>query len=322
MRISALGLGLAGALYLGVSTADPSGDIPLLAGDQYRVTTAEVASRIAELAAELDLKGPPPGDSVRKIAREILKSKAMAADAEARHLPADPEVQSRLEAARRQVLRDALVKSIKSQIQVPDLAGAARDYYDGHRDQFRSPSRARLSHILFKDDPAAPAEGASGLRQRAESGYSDIRRRLEAGESFAALAREYSQDKGTAARGGALGDWTTGENLDQRFAAAAFALEPGQVSALVETRFGFHIIRMDERTPATTLPYEQVRAEILKNLRDDYLARQLAEALQSYDDLANAAQWDEAAVMSLSQGGEPPPAADGASPPAAGAGNP
>ena len=305
MRFSPLTLGLMAALYLGTSVAEDQAERPLLQVDRFSVTVSEVASRIAELAEQLDLKGPPPPDNVRTLAREILKSKAMAAEAEARQLQQAPAVQARLESARRQVLRDALVETIEAQIQVPDMEGAARDYYDSHPDKFRSPPRVKLSHILFTDDPNAPAEGVSGLRQRAESSYQAILARLEAGESFAALAKEFSQDRGTAARGGALGDWTTGEKLDRRFAAAALALEPGQVSELVETRYGFHVIRMDDRVPEAILPYESVKLELLNRFQEEHRQRELAKALKAYDELAESAEWDEGAVAHLSQSGIP-----------------
>ena len=307
MRIFAILLGLSCGLFVGLTNAASISDTTLLLGGKFTVTEDEVANSIAGLAEELNLKGPPPVDSIKKIAKDILKMKAMAAEAESRGLNFEPQIQERLEAARRQVMRDALVQSIEAQIQVPDQEAVARDYYDSHPEKFRTLSRAKFSHILFRDDPADPAADASGLRHRAQANYQEILKRIEGGESFAVLAREYSQDQGTASRGGYLGDWTTGENLDRRFAAAAFALGPGQISELVETRYGFHIIRMDDFIPESVQPYEAVKSGLIKKLRDDFVRSKVIEALMSYDEMANAAQWNEAALMRFTKAQVSPP---------------
>lgn len=315
MKRGALGLGLAGLLWLVVACTNDQepGTVVLqgngasileaevvLQGDGVSILEAELAGRIADLAASMDLRGAPPRDSVRKIAMDTFKTKAMAAEAEARGLDRDPQVIAKLEAARLQVLRDALARSIQDQVEVPDLEAAARDFYDSQPEKFSLPRRARLSHILFKELAETTAT-APALRARAEAGYEEILKRIDAGETFADLAREFSQDMGTAPRGGALGDWTTGENLDRRFAAAAFNLQPGQISGLVETRFGFHIIRMDELVPAAQIPFDQVRGQIIKGLKEEYLLRQVAVALQGFDDQVQAAQWNESVLDRLSR---------------------
>lgn len=103
------------------------------------------------------------------------------------------------------------------------------------------PQEVSISHIVLKVSPSA--ERKAEARER----LAEILRRTRSGEDFAALAREYSQDLGSAPRGGDLGFFQKG-TMVPAFEAAAFSLEPGQISEIVETDFGYHIIKVEEKT--------------------------------------------------------------------------
>lgn len=103
--------------------------------------------------------------------------------------------------------------------------------------------RITASHILFSFPDQATQAQRDSVRKLAES----VRRRAVAGEDFATLAREYSQDKGTAAKGGELGSFGRGD-LAPSLEKAAMALEPGQISEVVESPYGLHIIRLESKT--------------------------------------------------------------------------
>ena len=119
--------------------------------------------------------------------------------------------------------------------------------------------RVRQIFIAFPDGADISARGEALLR------IQSIQDRLRRGENFAALALEYSQDP-SRSRGGDLGYLERGQMVAS-FADAAFALEPGQVSDIVETRFGYHLIKMVDRIPSSRMAYRNARIKIDRTLR-------------------------------------------------------
>jgi peptidyl-prolyl cis-trans isomerase D len=157
-------------------------------------------------------------------------------------------------------------------------------YYDEHKEEFYQEEQVRARHILLKLPAEAEAHEEARVRAEAEA----IRQRIEAGEDFAAIAQQSSQDPASAAQGGDLGFFKRGVMV-KAFEEVAFALQPGDVSAPVRTDFGYHLIKVDERQEAGYRPLEAVRAELAQRLSHEE-ARRLAEArAQSLHDLTVAA---------------------------------
>ncbi len=129
-------------------------------------------------------------------------------------------------------------------------------YYDEQRSSYEVPDQVRARHILLRVAPEVGEEEKTAVRQRAV----EIRKRALEGEDFAELARENSEDS-TAATGGDLGFFGRGV-MTGPFEEASFALDPGQISDLVETQFGVHIIKLEEKTEARTKPLDEVRDEV------------------------------------------------------------
>jgi len=155
-----------------------------------------------------------------------------------------------------------------------------RQFYDGNQEQMRQPEELRLSHILKQVAPDATPDVKQATRARIE----EILREVQAGGDFAALAREHSDDPGSAANGGEM-VVRRGQTVPP-FEAAAFALEPGGVSPVVETRFGFHIIKLSERTEGVVMPYEQVHARIEEFLRQQELRAEVETTVDSLQEAA------------------------------------
>ncbi len=129
-------------------------------------------------------------------------------------------------------------------------------YYDEHRATYDVAEQVRARHILRKVSPDAPEEEKKKTRDMAI----EIRKRALAGEDFGELAKQTSEDS-TASTGGDLGVF--GRNvMVPAFEAAAFATEPGQISDLVETQFGIHVIKVEEKIPARTRTLEEARDEV------------------------------------------------------------
>ena len=160
-------------------------------------------------------------------------------------------------------------------------------YYNQHRDQYRVAEQAKVSHILIKTPLAGPdgkvdEKGVAEAQKRAE----DLLKQLKAGAKFEDLARKYSEDPGSAKDGGSLG-WIGKGRTVPEFEKAAFSLPKGQISDLVKSSYGFHIIRVDDRQDAHMKTLEEVKDQI-----EPILKQQKAQdvAQKQADDLLQAAK--------------------------------
>jgi peptidyl-prolyl cis-trans isomerase C len=135
-----------------------------------------------------------------------------------------------------------------------------REFYDKNPDKFKQDEAIRASHILIPADEKA--DDATKKKARAE--IDDVLKQLKGGADFAELAKKYSKD-GSAAQGGDLNFFPKGQMVPA-FDQAAWALKPGEISAVVTTPFGYHIIRLTEHRPASTVPFDQVSERIKEYL--------------------------------------------------------
>jgi peptidyl-prolyl cis-trans isomerase C len=139
-----------------------------------------------------------------------------------------------------------------------------KTYYDRHPDFFKKPERVQASHILIKVDSGAEKSKKNEARKK----IAGIQKRVKEGEDFASLAKEFSEDT-SSGKGGDLGYFGRGQMV-KPFEDAAFELKPGEVSDIVETRFGYHLIQVVDKKPETTIAYEDVKERIeayLKNIK-------------------------------------------------------
>lgn len=162
------------------------------------------------------------------------------------------------------------------------LAGEAprvRAFYDEHPDRYHQPEKVRARHVLLRVAPGASEEEVTRVRGLAEAALA----RLQAGEDFAAVAKELSEDPGSKEKGGDLGFFARGQMVPA-FEEVAFSLEPGAPPQLVKTDFGFHVIRVEERKPAEERSFDEAAREIAEELlrqdRAAALAQQRADALE------------------------------------------
>ena len=140
-----------------------------------------------------------------------------------------------------------------------DIAG----FYEKNPDRFQQGETMRASHILVLVPAESTPQARAALRSRAEAAL----KAAKAGQDFGRLARQYSQDS-SAQRGGDLGFFPKGQMVPA-FDQAAFALAPGQVSDLVETQFGYHIIKATEKRPARIVPFVEAAAQIQEYLEQE-----------------------------------------------------
>jgi len=144
-----------------------------------------------------------------------------------------------------------------------------KEYYDGNPKEFQMPEQVRASHILIKVDPKADEATKAEARKKIE----DVQASLKKGGDFAALAKEFSACP-SSAKGGDLSYFSRGQMV-KPFEDAAFALKPGEVSGVVETNFGYHLIKVIDKKPETTLAYEEVKAKLAQKLRDKKMEKEM-----------------------------------------------
>jgi peptidyl-prolyl cis-trans isomerase D len=165
------------------------------------------------------------------------------------------------------------VDQVRQQVKVPENEIEA--FYKQNIAQYSTPEQVAASHILLKTE----GKDEEAVRKQAE----EVAKRAKAGEDFAALAKQFSEDESNNTTGGSLGEFGRGTMVPE-FEQAAFAMKPGDVSDPVKTSFGFHIIKVEKNQPATTRPLAEVRAEIeeqLKWQKAQQEAESIAKSLES-----------------------------------------
>ena len=168
----------------------------------------------------------------------------------------NPAVRKQAEIMRNEYLaRTYVQKEIIGKINLTEKDYEA--YYDAHKKEFENPERVKARHILVAVKADATPEQKEAARKKAE----ELLAKAKAGGDFAKLAQENSDDPGSKAKGGDLGFFTQGSMVG-KFEEAAFALKPGELSDVVETEFGYHIIKLEERKAAEQQPYESVKEQV------------------------------------------------------------
>jgi peptidyl-prolyl cis-trans isomerase D len=167
------------------------------------------------------------------------------------------------------------MESIGAQLAVSDAEVKA--WFDGHKDRYVQPEERRASHILI----ASEKLGKDKARARAEEILAEVRKNPAA---FAELAKKNSDDPGSAAKGGDLGFFGRGMMV-KPFEDATFGLKDGEISGVVESDFGFHIIKLTGVHAAKEKPLAEVKGEIEEELKKAAASRKFAEAAESFANL-------------------------------------
>jgi len=198
-------------------------------------------------------------------------------------------------------IKYAVLDTAKIQSGVQVTQDDLQAYYNAHREQYRVAEQVKVSHILIKTplagaDGKVDEKGAAEAQKRAE----DLLKQLKAGANFEELAKKNSEDPGSAKQGGSLG-WIGKGRTVPEFEKAAFSLPKGQMSDLVKSSYGFHIIRVDDKQDAHMKTLAEVKAEI------EPLVKQ-----QKAQDIAQK-QADDLLAQAKTQGVDAAAAAKGAS---------
>lgn len=214
-------------------------------------------------------------------AEKFMKQVKLDADAAKQYYDANP-AEFRIP---EQVRVEYLVLSVEllQQQAQPDPADVKK-YYETNRSQFEVKESRQAAHIFVNVDAASGAEAKQKARARAEEIYQQLQK---APAGFAELAKKRSEDPGSAANGGDLGYVGRGSMKDvPEFEEALYKLKPGEISAPVESKLGYHIIRLTAVRPAQSKGLEEVQGQIEQELRKQLAGRRFAELADGFNNVA------------------------------------
>ncbi|MDB6125189.1 MAG: Peptidylprolyl isomerase [Pedosphaera sp.] len=195
---------------------------------------------------------------------EMIKKRAPSEEMLAKQLKS---MNLTLDVLQSRLVEEATAEAVlKSNIKITDEQ--VKKFYDDNPSQFEEPEMVRASHILIGTKDAKTGEDLKDDQKKAKKKQAeDLLKRARAGEDFAKLAKEFSEDPGSKDNGG---EYTFGKGkMVPEFEAAAFSLKTNQISDVVTTQFGYHIIKLSEKMPAKKVEFDKVKTEI-----KDYLERQ------------------------------------------------
>jgi peptidyl-prolyl cis-trans isomerase C len=265
------------------------------------ITKAEFDSEMSRVNGRLQAAGQTPSTSQREeIRKEVLKTLIdrellLQESAKKKMTVDDPAAVEQIESLKKRFPDDAKYKEwlltmgfseeelksrIKEEMAIKQLIDKevvekiavsekdAKEYYDNNPDSFRQAERVQASHILITFDQKADASVKEAARKKIEA----IEERLKKGEDFSALAKEFSECP-SSERDGDLGYFERGQMV-KPFEDAAFALEPGTMSGIVETQFGYHLIKSVDKKPASTIPFSDISEKLQQYLKNEKVKKE------------------------------------------------
>ncbi|MCK5768895.1 peptidylprolyl isomerase [Algiphilus sp.] len=244
-------------------TEAPSGGAdPLASGSGVAVTADDLETELALMSDQERAKALGSAKALQSAITSVFYRRRMEDIASERGYLDDPTLQQRIARNREMIIANAVPEMYLAELEQPDFEARAREYYEANSEEFRPPERIAASHIFWQ---APSDDDKKRVREEAES----VLEQLRNGAEFGALATEHSQDGSRYARG-ELGTFKRGD-MAPGFEEAAFALkEAGDISGIVESRFGLHIIKLDKRYPNAVPPFEEVRGRIVQRLRNEF----------------------------------------------------
>jgi peptidyl-prolyl cis-trans isomerase C len=252
------------------ATAIPPNKVVLTVGDE-KITAAQFDQIIEALPeqARAQVRGPRK----RQFADQLVQVKVMYQEAHRRKLDENPTVQRQLELQKENLLASLLLQDMTANAQVDDAT--AQQYYEQHKADYES-VHARHILIRVKGSPLPVQPGKKELSdEEALAKAQEIRKKLVAGEDFAALAKAESDDVRSGANGGDLGALKHNQTVPL-FDQAVFSLPAGQLSEPVKTQYGYHIIKVEQHEVKS---FDEAKGDVMKKVRPE-LAHSAMENLQ------------------------------------------
>lgn len=244
-----------------------TGDFTLRESDLDRL----VADQTPEVRKQLEEK---PELKVNLV-KDLLLKLAIARQARSEGFDRKPEIKEGLSHAVNDFLsREYLVRVVVAGVKVPE--NELEKYYKEHEKEFVVPEAVKARHIYIQLDAKATPEAREKARQKAD----ELLQRLKKGEDFAKLAAEASEDVDTAKKGGELGTISPGKTNSEEFEKAALALKAGELSGVVQTPYGLHLIKVDEKKEQRTATFAETKEYIATRLQGEYERKKAQEFVE------------------------------------------
>ena len=256
-------------------------DTVLISNSRATVTKGDYDGELLRMPADIRPGFGVDPNRVSAMVNNLRTTKTLAAEARALGIDKERDTQRRIASEIDRILATLLVESFDRQAgrEFDARTGTdavARERYLVNKAKYLVPEQASATHILF-EVPKHSSDEAKKLAQ-------DARGRIVAGADMNALAKEVSEDPSAKRNDGKL-DWFTSERMDPAFSKAAFALKNvGDVSEPVQTRFGWHVIRLDGRRGGGLRTYDEAKAEIVADLRKAYIEERRAALIAQLRD--------------------------------------
>ena len=248
----------------------PPDKVVLTIGDQ-RMTAGEFDQLVEALPEQA--RAAARGPNKRQFAEQLVRIKILSQEARKRKIDETPAVQQQIELQKESLLANALFQDMTANVKVDEAT--ERQYYEEHKSEYET-VHARHILIRMKGSPLTQRAGKQELTEaEALVKAQDLRKKLLADGDFAALAKVESDDATSGANGGDLGSFKHGQMVAE-FDQSAFSLPVGQVSEPVKTRYGYHLIKVEQHD---TKSFDEVKSDLEKKMRPE-LARSAVENLR------------------------------------------
>lgn len=242
-------------------------------GIEITESELETAFRAAPPDAKKSIIGN--GEKFMKFATNQYISKQLVDYAVKNKLDQDPQIIAQLQDYKNRLLSNAAVDHYISMQELPDFRELAYERYLIKKVSYKEPEQLHLAHILIRT-------GGKVTDSEAHEKASQIYHKAQRGDDFAALASEYSEDS-SSAKGGDLG-WVKRGQMIEAFEEAAFKLQkPGDVSNIIKTKFGYHIVKLIDRKPERQLAFDEVKTKIMNELESEHKKELQSQILLQYD---------------------------------------
>jgi peptidyl-prolyl cis-trans isomerase C len=247
-------------------------DEVLVENSVAKITRGDYEAELQRLPPDTRSGFANNGKRVYELLARMLLTKSLAVEARKEGLDKDPEVQSRMALEIDRLHAGLLVAKIEQEAgrtfdsRRTQTEARAHEVYLINQNRYRTPEQVSASHILFDIKKHTPEEALKLAKE--------TRAKIVAGANFDTLAKELSEDPSALRNGGHL-DYFDKTQMDAAFSDAAFALKTvGEISQPVLSSFGYHLIRLDGRRPATVKSFDQVKDAILADERGKYVYEQ------------------------------------------------
>jgi len=246
----------------------PASSLPLDTVVAKQGTATVTLADIDAFAARIDQKqragffdNPKRLDS---LISNLLVQRQLAEEAQKEGLEKKPGVQAQMRLANEEILGNARLEQLRTELKLPDFDQLAREEYVGHKEKYVKLGEVDVEHILISTEKHTDAD--------AKTLADDVRKQAVAHpDQFEALIEKYSEDQSKAQNHGLMTDASSGRYVSS-FATAAGALKvPGEISPVIKTKFGYHVLKLVKRTSDEPSKYEDFKAQIVEQLRTAYV---------------------------------------------------